>query len=110
MPFAECLFVFLAREVRGGGRDQGHRAIRDLLHLAGVADEDLVDGLVRVDRAVRAELRGCEARVEGAGVVVLPAGHAEARRLGRFPPFRHAAPSDRARRSFIRDKPAEFFR
>jgi hypothetical protein len=78
------LLVLLAGEVGGRRHHQGHRGIRDFLHLAGVADEELVDCLVRVHGLVRAELGGPEARREGAGVVVLPAGHAEARCLGRF--------------------------
>ena len=82
--------VVLAHEVRRRGDDQGHRGVRQLVHVPGVAVQAPVAQVRRLDHdVVIGEDGGCEAGVEGGGVVVLTSPHAERRGRGRAAPLNH---------------------
>ncbi len=92
VALAEVLLVGLAREVRRRGHHQGHRGVGHPGHVPGVAgDEDVALGLV-VDGVVVRQDRWGEPGVEGRGVVVRPAGHAEGGRGRGLASVGHGSP------------------
>ena len=82
--------VVLAHEVGRRGDDEGHRRVRQLVHVPGVAVQATVAQVGGTDdRVVVGQSGGCKPGVEGRGVVVLTSTDAERSGGGRAAPLFH---------------------